>query len=145
MKNRILTFVWMIGIPAIMAAGAAEDLRKEENAWAAAVVARDFPALDKIFTDQLIYAHSTGGIESKREYLDRLRTGAQRYDSINHEKIQVVSYGDSVVTHSILRMKGSSDGKPFDNHVMMLHLWVKQGGKWRLAAHQTTLLPPAAT
>ena len=145
MKNCLLTFVWMLGIPAIMAAGAAEDLRKEETAWAAAVVARDFSALDKIFTDQLIYAHATGGIESKREYLDRLRKGAQRYDSINHEKIQVVSYGDSVVTHSILRMKGSSDGKPFDNHVMMLHLWVKQGGKWRLAAHQTTLLNPAAT
>ena len=145
MKNRLLTFVWMLGIPAIMAAGPAEDLRKEETAWAAAVVARDFSALDKIFTDQLIYAHATGGIESKREYLDRLRKGAQRYDSINHEKIQVVSYGDSVVTHSILRMKGSSDGKPFDNHVMMLHLWVKQGGKWRLAAHQTTLLTPTAT
>jgi hypothetical protein len=31
-------------------------------------------------------------------------------------------------------------GTPFNDHLKMLHVWVKQGRAWRLAAHQTTKL-----
>lgn len=116
------------------------QIRDREKAWATAVAAGDTAALDSIFTDRLIYAHSTGKVETKREYLDRLKTGAQKYAHVTHEKIQVVPYGDTVVTHSFVRMDGTSNGKPFNDHVMMLHVWVKQGGSWRIAAHQTTKL-----
>jgi hypothetical protein len=50
-------------------------------------------------------------------------------------------HGDAAVAHSIVNMKGVSNGKPFDDHLMMLHVWVKQAGAWQLAAHQTTKLP----
>jgi ketosteroid isomerase-like protein len=117
------------------------EIRKAENAWAKAVVARDWAAVDKILRDKLIYAHATGGIESKKQYLDRVRSGAQQYNTINHENTRVVVYGDSAVTHSIMRMAGTTNGTPFSDHLMMLHVWEKQGGSWRLAAHQTTKLP----
>jgi hypothetical protein len=38
-------------------------------------------------------------------------------------------------------MSGKNDRGRFDEHVMMMHVWVKQGGNWRLAAHQTTKIP----
>ena len=140
MRTGILTLAFLIGLPSL-AADVKEEIRKEDKAWAAAVVARDFPALEKIYADELIYAHATGAIESKQDYLGRLRKGAQRYEGVTHESIRIVPYGDSAVTHSIMRMTGTSNGQSFNDHVMMLHLWVKQGGKWRLAAHQTTKLP----
>jgi len=123
------------------AADAAAEIRDAEQSWANAVLHRDYAALNRIFSDRLIYAHSTGAIQNKQEYLDRLRSGAQRYDSIVHESTRVVPYGDAAVSHSILRMTGVSNGKPFNDHVMALHLWVRQDGRWVLAAHQTTKLP----
>ena len=116
------------------------DLEKAEKTWAAAITARDFQALDQVFAPDLIYAHSTGAIESKQDYVARLRSGAQRYDTVRHEKIRVVAHGNSAATHSIVRMIGSSNGKPFNDHLMVLHYWVNQGGRWRLAAHQSTKL-----
>ena len=130
-------------VPLLFAAApllAADDIQAAEKAWAQSVVKRDFKVLDGIFADQLIYAHSTGAIESKTEYLNRLRSGAQKYDTIDHHKIEVREFGNSAVAHSLLRMTGTSNGRPFDDELMALHLWVKQGGKWRLAAHQTTKL-----
>ena len=124
-----------------LAAGAEDDIRSAETAWAAAVKGRDFAALDRIFTPELIYAHSTGAIESKQKYIDRLRAGKQRYEAITQENIKIVPYGDSVVAHSLMRMTGVNDAGPFNDHVMMMHLWVKKGGSWRLAAHQTTKVP----
>lgn len=124
-----------------LAATPEEEIRAAEKKWADAVVARDYAALDKIYTPALIYAHSTGAIENRQKYMDRLKSGAQKYDGIKQESIQIVPYGDSVVSHTILRMTGSNASGPFNNRVMAMHLWVKQNGAWRLAAHQTTLLP----
>lgn len=124
-----------------LAAGAEAEIRSAEKGWAEAVKARDFAALDRIFTPDLIYAHATGAIETKQKYIDRLRAGKQRYESITQEDIKIVPYGDSAVAHSLMRMTGVNDAGPFNDHVMMMHLWVKKGGSWRLAAHQTTKVP----
>ncbi len=125
----------------LIAAASAQTFQERDAAWAAAVQSGDVAALDKFYTNDLIYAHSTGNVDSKKQYLDRLKTGAQKYEHVTIEKTRVVEYGDAVVTHSFLRMNGISNGKPFNDHVMMLHLWVKQEGMWRIAAHQTTKLP----
>ena len=125
---------------ALLRAGTDEDaIRDAEKRWAAAVVAKDLPALDRIFTDNLIYAHATGNIETKQHYLDRLKTGKQRYDTVQHESTKIAVYGDSAVAHSIGRMTGNN-GQPFNDHLMIMHFWVKQNGAWRLAAHQTSKL-----
>ena len=42
---------------------AADQLRETEKGWAAAVTSRDYAKLDKVLSDRLIYAHSTGVIE----------------------------------------------------------------------------------
>ena len=130
----------LVLVPAFAAAPDAV-IRDAEKAWSTAVTTRDFHALENILGDRLIYAHATGAIESKDQYLGRMRSGAQKYDSITQESITIVPYGDSAVTHSILRMQGTTNGKPFNDHVMALHVWEKQGGAWKLVAHQTTKLP----
>jgi ketosteroid isomerase-like protein len=123
------------------AAGGEDEIRNAEKSWAAAVKSRDFAALERIFTPGLIYAHASGAVETKQKYLERLRSGAQRYDTLVHEDIRVVTYGDSAVSHSLVRVTGKNDQGPFNDHVMMMHVWVKQGSAWRLAAHQTTRIP----
>ncbi len=135
-----LMMVLSLAAPAPMVTLAEEELRQAEKAWAAAVTQRDFATLDRILHDQLIYAHSTGVVETKTQYVGRLRTGAQRYDRIEHEGMTVKLHGDAAVVHAVVRMTGEADTKPFDNRLMMLHLWVRGSGGWRLAAHQTTEL-----
>ena len=109
-----------------------------EKGWAQAVVSKNFAKLQRVLDEDLIYAHSTGIIETKAEYLGKLKSGAQVYTAINHEKTTVRVHGDAAVAHSIVVMQGTNASGPFDNRLMMIHTWVKKGGEWRLAAHQTT-------
>jgi len=129
-----------MSLPALAAPGE-DEIRAAEKEWAAAVVAQDFARLDRFLGANLIYAHSTGAVESKEAYLKRLHTGAQKYDAIEFEKTAVHVYGDTAVAHSHLTMRGMSNGAPFNERLMMMHLWVKADGRWQLAAHQTTKLP----
>jgi ketosteroid isomerase-like protein len=132
--------VVILGLVNLAGAAVEDEVREAEKRWAAAVIARDEKALQQIYADELIYAHSTGIIENKSEYLAKLRSGDQRYDGIEHASVIVKPHGSAAVAHSKVRMRGATKGKPFDDQLMMLHLWVKQGGRWRLAAHQTTRL-----
>lgn len=122
------------------AAEPAAEVQAAEKAWAQAVVKKDYAALEKLYDNELIYAHSSGVVETKKEYIDKLRTGAQRYDAIEHSAMKVRVHGDAAVVHCHVAMKGVNPKGPFNDKLMMLHLWVKKGGVWRLVAHQTTKL-----
>ncbi len=126
---------------ALAAAGPEDAITAAENNWTKAVVKRDIAALNAIYTPDLIYAHSTGNVETLAQYIERLKTGKQRYDTMTFEKSKIVMHGGSAVSHSIVRFTGQNDAGPFNDHLMLMHLWVKSGKTWRLAAHQTTKIP----
>ena len=127
---------------ATLAPAAPEDeVRQAEMAWVAAVKANDFAKLESYLAPDLIYTHSTGIIEDKAAYLKALKSGNQKYDEIAHSNLRIKAYGgDTGVVTARVRMTGQSKGNPFDNQLLMMHVWVKQGGRWQLAAHQTTRL-----
>jgi ketosteroid isomerase-like protein len=122
------------------AAGEEQQIQDAEKAWAAAVKAKDFAKLDAMLTPDLIYAHSTGIIDDKTQYISKMKTGKQNYAGIEHKSTTVRMHGDSAIAHSKVRMHGTNAQGPFDDQLMMIHVWVKSGGKWKLAGHQTTRL-----
>ncbi|MDX2154722.1 MAG: nuclear transport factor 2 family protein [Bryobacteraceae bacterium] len=140
MMRRMLALA-VVMASSILAAGPEDEVKAADLKWAAAVKAADLASLEKIYTPELIYAHSSGAVEDKATYIGRLKSGKQKYTGVDIEKTRVVLYGDSAVTHSYVRTQGTNDKGSFNDHVMMLHLWVKRGGAWMLAAHQTTKIP----
>jgi ketosteroid isomerase-like protein len=124
-----------------VSAAAEEEIQKAEKSWHEAVLKRNEAALQGIFSPDVIYAHSTGKIENLTEYLSRLREGKQRYDTFQYEKTTVRIHGQSAVLHAIVRVTGKNDAGPFNDHLMLIHFWVRKGGAWRLVAHQTTKIP----
>ena len=140
MRTILLSLILVAGAFLANAASDEQQIKDAEKAWAAAVVAKDFAALDRMLTPDLIYAHSTGVIDDKTKYLAKMRAGKQVYAGIEHKSTTVRMHGDSAVAHSQIRMHGTNADGPFDDHVMAMHLWVKSNGKWLLAAHQTTKL-----
>jgi ketosteroid isomerase-like protein len=139
---RMLRYLACFFAIAVVALCAPEDeIRTADQRWAAAVKGGDTAVLERMYTSGLIYAHATGKVEDKSQYIERLKSGKQKYSDVVIESTKIVAYGDSAVSHSIVRTIGTNDNGPFNDHVMMMHVWVKQRGEWRLAAHQTTKIP----
>jgi len=136
MRNLLL----ILTLPLLAFAASADEQQiiAAEKTWASAVVAKDFAKLDGMLTPGLVYAHSTGIIDDKTSYLQKMKSGKQNYAGVEHKSTTVRMYGDAAVAHSMMRMHGVNAAGPFDDQVMAMHLWVKQNGKWMLAAHQTT-------
>ena len=137
----LISLALLLGSLVMAHAATEEDLRQVEKDWAAAVVANDFAKIDQFMSPDIIYGHSSGAVETKDEYMTRLRSGKQQYEAIEYHKIMAKVTGDTALTHSLLRMAGKNNGVPFNNELMMMHVWVHRDGRWQLAGHQTALMP----
>jgi ketosteroid isomerase-like protein len=119
----------------------AAQLEQAEREWAAAVCRNDFPRLEQILATDLISTHSTGLVENKAQYLEALKSGRQKYDTIQFEEMQVRVRGEAAMVAAKVRMTGNTQGKPFDNRLRFLHVWKKAKGGWQLVGHQSARLP----
>lgn len=116
---------------------AEEKVRLAEKDWAEAVSHNDFERLEKILAPDLMYTHSTGLVENREQFVEALKSGRQKYDSIIHEDLVVHVYGKTAFAAARVRMTGNTKGQPFNNVLRFLHVWVKGKGGWQLAAHQS--------
>lgn len=138
--NLIAAIVLCLGT-ALAQAPMQEEVSKAETAWARAIEKTDAAALERILADDLVYAHSTGLVETKQQYIKSMQSGNQKYASVQPVNPNVRVYGDTAVVNSKVRMTGATKGQPFDNELLLIHVWVKKQGRWQLVAHQTTRLP----
>lgn len=113
------------------------DIRAAEQKWAKAILGKDTAALNQVLGDQLIYAHSTGIVDTKASYIAKINSGKQLYEGVEHESMTVKLYGSTAVVHAKMHMRGVNQNGKFDDRMLMLHVWVKSGNDWQLVAHQT--------
>jgi ketosteroid isomerase-like protein len=142
MKTTCLGFAVFLLATAAIASGAAQDeVLQAEKAWATALIKADAAALDRLLAPDLIFTHANGVVEDKGVFLGNIKSGALKYEVVEHERITVKPYKDAAVLHCKIRLGGVAGGKPFSVDVIMSHMWINEGGLWKLAAHHATLVP----
>lgn len=138
MKSALLLSA-LLALPGIYGQTAESTIRDLDTAWGKAIVAKDAAKLDRLLDEGLIYGHASGVVDTKKSYLDKIRSGKQVYASLNQYKVtvRILEGGSGALTHSWLHVTGVNPAGPFDDKVMLLHVWSKRGGEWKLIAHQT--------
>jgi uncharacterized protein (TIGR02246 family) len=139
MKRRLLLMV----TPALLfAAGAEDSVRQAEKEWATAVVKKDYATLDRVLADDLAYTHSDGRLDTKKNYIESLRTGKQTYDAAEHQSMDVRLIGDDVaLVRARLRMTAASGGKPgTPANFSVLRVYQLNNGRWQMVGHQSARL-----
>ncbi len=126
-----------------MAAEKSEDaVKAAEKAWATAAVAGDEATLNKVLADDLTYTHSTGETDTKAMFIQNDKTGVRKYHKVNYESMDVRLYGNSAVLRAVALVETSQKGGAVNPaHLRFIHVWVNEGGRWQLVAHQSLRLP----
>jgi ketosteroid isomerase-like protein len=110
-------------------AAAVEQLRD-------AMVNPDKTVLEKLTAEKLSYGHSSGQIDDKNKFIEKLVSGASDFVSISLTE-QTISISEKVaIVRHILTAKTNDGGKPGDVHIRVLLIWQKQKGDWKLLARQ---------
>lgn len=101
-----------------------------------AMLNADKIALENLAAEKLSYGHSSGAIDDKKSFVEKLVTGASDFVTIDlSEQTISVSNKTAIVRH-ILKAKTNDGGKPGEANIRVLLVWEKQKGGWKLLARQ---------
>jgi hypothetical protein len=104
------------------------------------VQAGDKATLTEICAEDLVYAHSTGEVETRAQYLAKFVAADRSYDAVEINRLQVTVLRELAVVNGKGRFRGVVRGTAFENRLAWTHIYVLRGGNWVLVAHQSALL-----
>jgi ketosteroid isomerase-like protein len=110
------------------------DIIALENSWVAAEQHNDAGALDKLLSSSIVITQPDGSIQTKAETLAFVGDKANHWDAVVSENMKVHMYGNVGVVTGTYHEKGTSAGKPFDNHGFFTDTWIRRDGKWLCVA-----------
>ncbi len=117
---------------------AAEESRRK------AMLAGDTQALGDLLSDALLYVHSTGLKDSKQSYLEKLESGALRYESLAFAGPVATVLDGTGLVRAVMRATVLRSTVPCEVASSYLAVWRHTPAGWRLEAVQATPLPVTA-
>jgi len=118
-----------------------KEMRAAEDQLQKALVKGDTETLSQLLTDDYLRTPPTTPNTTKTQYLDALRSGTLKYSSIEAKESHYRTYGDIVIVNSVTAIRVNINGQQRDEVLRLINVWIKQNGRWQLAAVQGNPLP----
>jgi hypothetical protein len=117
-------------------------LQAADDARVAAMKSGNREKLGMIFSDELHYAHSTGEVDSKGSFIDKLTSGKTKYAVMEYEKREftLAAPGVALMTGRV-HIRAVSGENTTDSVLSFLAAWRLEKGEWRFLAWQSCKLP----
>jgi hypothetical protein len=103
-----------------------------------AMTEADVATLDRLLSDDLVYTHASGWRQTKAEFLASIRSGELIYHSFAAANFQAKAYGNMILVTGRASGKVRSRGEELNVELLYLEAYVKQDGRWQLAAWEST-------
>jgi hypothetical protein len=106
-----------------------------------AICRADVEHLEQAFHDQLVYAHTSGNVESKKQFIEVLADGRRKYSQFDVLEASVRHDGSMAVTHGVAKCMLVSKGVTKDLKIRYLSCMVFEDSRWQLVNWQSTIIP----
>jgi hypothetical protein len=106
-----------------------------------AMVNPDSVVLTDIASEDLEYVHSSGTVRNKRGFIDEFMKRQTHFTSatISNQTIKIT--GDNAIVRHRLVADAKIEGQPPVIDIIILMVWRKENGKWKLLARQAAKIP----
>lgn len=108
------------------------------------MLANDVSGLKSLLADALVYTHSTGGKGTKETYLQKLASGALRYEQIEFADLTCHLIGNAGFVSAAMTATVIGGGSRREISNSYLAVWEYAGAGWQLLFLQGTPTKPAA-
>ena len=121
-----------------------DEVLQAEDARVQAVLKADLAALEPMLASDLTYCHASGIADSKKQLLDKIKSGEMKYEAFQHRDQAVRVYGNTAVLTGITALRlgaPAQGGTALDAVMRFTTVYVRQNGRWQQVAWQATRLP----
>lgn len=134
-----------LGLTSVRAATDPAVFRAMDDARVAAMISADRAKLAAAFSDDLVYVHSSGKVDTKASFMESLTSGKSKYNSITYEarNFREVVPG-LVLVDGRCRVQLGAAAPYTQLHLSFLAAYRLEKGQWRFIAWQSCRMPEAA-
>jgi hypothetical protein len=118
-------------------AKAVEALRK-------ATFGQEKSQLEELCAEELSYGHSDGRVETKAQFINGVMTRKATLKSLALSDHTIAIVGSNAIARHKWASESELDGKPTSTRIVILQVWLKHGGAWKLLARQAARPPQPA-
>jgi ketosteroid isomerase-like protein len=114
-----------------------------EHARYAAQTANDFPAMERLFGDDLVYNHSSAASDDKARYIDAMRSGRTRYREMKPGgDTKTRTYGCLAIITGTAVYEVTAGGQDRTVPLRYTAIWAKRASGPQFVSWQSTGIPP---
>jgi ketosteroid isomerase-like protein len=135
----------MTGVEQGMKPSVEEEIKRLDDQRRQATLKGDVNFFQKYLADNYVAIDPRGREVTRDEAIQNLKTGKTKYESIDVRDRKVRAFGNTAVVNADSVVKGTSNGQPVSGEYRATIVWVKQGGKWKVAAFTAVPIQATAT
>jgi len=112
------------------------EVKKAVEELHQAMINADSAALSRIVSPMLVYVHSSGVVDHKKQFIEKIVSGQSDFVTIiAAEPFVSVNRKTAIVRH-VLLADTNDNGKPGKVQIRIMQVWQKEAGRWKLLARQ---------
>jgi ketosteroid isomerase-like protein len=124
-----------------MAMSSEKEILGLEDKRFAAMLAKDFGALERMVHEELLYTHSSGITDTKASWLDSMKSGKVKYKSASCSERRVRVLNDVALVNGRALIEADIGGEPRTLKLLFLNAWAKTPQGWKFVAWQSCPQP----
>ena len=126
------------GVVSATDADVAAEIARQEDQLRDALMHLDGDWLLENWAPEAIYVHGSGRIEDRQGFVDRLRQGGRRYESIETEQLHFSAYGNVAILTGIARLDISTADDRHLIETLFTRVYVRRDDRWQLAINHSS-------
>ena len=137
----LLFLTLLAGCQTTSAPPRAGELEAVELARFQTFVKADTSAMQTALGDDLLYCHSTGKCQTKRELIAAFASKDLVYRKLSLIDMKPRTVGNAVVVNGKVEITAEQSGQPTTFQAVYTDVYVKRDGRWQLVSWQSTRSP----
>jgi ketosteroid isomerase-like protein len=129
---------WRTARSAAPPENATDEILKVDDERNQALQKGDVATLERIYSDDVVYANASGILLTKAQHLAELKARTLNFRSFVHENVQVTVHGDTGVLTGISKSVVEYQGSVSSSNRRFLNVFNKRDGHWLVVAHFET-------
>jgi len=118
-----------------------DEALKAEDLRYAAQINNDFATMEKLFSSDLVYIHTSSALDNKTSFIESMRSGTVKYKGMRRSEVTVRTFGCVAIINGI----GNYDVRVKENDMNIAlrftSIWQKKDNALEFISWQSTRIP----
>lgn len=144
MKKLMISFVIALTVFVSLSA----QVKQEKAVLAAveklrlAMISGNEAELKAVSSEKLSYGHSGGLVENQQQFVEKFKTGASDFVTIELKNQTITISGNTAIVRHELHATTNDNNKPGEVHLRVMLVFQKQAKEWKLLGRQAVKITP---